>query len=106
MSGGGRRNGGGWQGGDPINCKDLNFETNLASPVESVVVQLHEGAELDVALTAGEPQRVIVRFNGLEAGGIVGSLPDLIRCLQLGNKYTATVQEIDDGAIRVKVRLK
>ena len=91
-------------GGQSTECDKLRFKTNLASPVEEVVKLLVVGVELEVSLEAEGVQRVVTRYEADEAGSIVERLSDLIRCLQMGNTFSAVVQEIDDGIVRVEVQ--
>ena len=88
----------------PTNCGEIVVRTNLASPVEKVVVHLFVGAELDVMLEREAVQYVIALFEGNVAGSIVGRIRDLIGCLQRGYAFRAVVLAVDDGIVEVEVK--
>ena len=108
MSGSGRSvfiGGGGGFGDQPDECDEIQFETNLGSPVEEVVDDLDIGSELDLTLVeVNGIQRVVAQFEGDDVGAIIDRLEDLIRCLQMGADFGATVIAINDGIVRVEVR--
>ena len=87
-------------------CGDLRFETILASPVEEVVERIEVGVSLAVVLertAMPDIQRVVASLDGALAGSIIERLGELIRCLQDGYRFLATVLDIDDGIVRVEV---
>ena len=96
--------GGGGFGGQPVECDEIQFKTNLASPVEEVVERLEIGAELHLTLEFDGIQRVVAQFEDDDVGSIIEGLDDLIRCLQLGATFRAEVIAIDDGIVRVEVQ--
>ena len=91
---------------DDARCDQLRFSTNLASPDEDVLTTLDVGAVLTVGLERmpmGDAPRVVASVGESAAGAIVTRLQTLIRCLQEGYSFSATVQYIDDGIVRVEV---
>lgn len=101
-SGGG--GGGGWDS-PPTACDLLDISTQLSSPKASVIANLAVGDVLDVALHAGAATAVVVLHNGQVAGGLAS--PDVQRlreCLEGGAQYSATVREINDAQVKVRVR--
>lgn len=96
--------GGGGFADQPVECDEIQFRTNLASPVEEVVARLEIGAELHLTLEFDGIQRVIAQFEDDDVGSIIEELEDLIRCLQRGSTFRATVVAIDDGIVRVEVQ--
>lgn len=107
MSGGGSgREGVGPPPSDgPTDCGALDFETNLTGPDPDVVEGLEEGDVLDVSLlTTDGRRRVVALRDGDIAGAIVTHLTPLLRCLQEGFEFTASVVELDGGNVRVRVR--
>lgn len=99
-SGGGGE--GGTGGGDPCS---LIEDTNLNSPVPTVVATLKPGEVLAVRLVPGPPVRVVVQTAaGLTAGSITGAkLPQIIKCLEAGVDYKADVVSVKGAAVRVRV---
>lgn len=96
--------GGGGGGPDGNDC-DLRFRTPLASPVAAVVSTLGPGDVLDLRLddTGGVRVVVAVTAGGDVAGSIVDHIRQLIRCIQEGNSYDATVHTVTGGAVVVDV---
>lgn len=97
------RDGGG--GGPRANDCDLKFRTTLASPVAAVVARLSAGDMLDLRLDDSSGTRVVVATTaaGHNAGSIVDHIRRLIRCIQEGNSYNATVRTVTGGAVVVDV---
>ncbi len=91
-------------GSQTTNCDELQFQTNLASPVEAMVKRLSIGLQLEVCLEREPVQRVVVQLDDEQVGAIVERIDDLIYCLQMGTEYCAEVCEIDDGIVRVEVK--
>lgn len=107
--GGGSRNfgkpgsgGGGAGGSGGVDCSKIRFEVLLQSP-KPPASKLKVGDRLSIE--AKESTSVVaINSSGQVVGAILhSSLLDLINCLAGGTKYNATVLEIDDGAIKVRV---
>ena len=96
------RPGGG--GPDGPNC-DLRFRTQLASPVAAVVGGLVAGGDLVIELEdAGGVQVIVAKTTaGAIAGSIVDNVGQLIRCIQRGNTYGATIDAVVGGAVTIDV---
>lgn len=93
-------------GGDPgIDCENLRFRTQLASPVPTVVAGLAVDEVLTVELRDRAGTRVVAAVTA--AGDIPGSIVDniqrLLACIQAGNRYQASVQRISGGAVTLDV---
>lgn len=85
-------------------CETLQFDTQLASPKASVVVQLNVGDILDIAFATTGHQVVIALRNGAEAGSIVHSLLTQLRnCMTQGEQYQARVLQVSGGQVRLRV---
>lgn len=99
-------NGGGGAGGigGPDPCA-LIEDTVLNSPVPAVVTTLKAGDILGVSLVKGPPVRVVVQTAaGVTAGSFTGAkLPQIIKCLEAGVAYQATVISIRGAAVRIRV---
>lgn len=104
-SSGGSSSGG---GSGKIDCHSLDFFTQLSSPKESVVKKLVVGILLDVAPSQDSPDRsVIALYEGKVAGGIMGAPTGrLLQCMAEGVTFTAQVDSIDQGQVRVRVYAK
>src|SRR5438094_9557184 len=96
-------------GGGPIThvppvvpCDELEFDAYLQSPVAVQVAQLATRQVLEVELVRiADRPAVEARRNGQRVGYIVERLAQLIRCLQAGSSFRATVTSIRGGAVRV-----
>lgn len=95
---------GGGGGPDSVNC-DLRFRTQLASPVAAVVAGLVAGGDLVIDLEDSGGVQVIVAKTtaGAIAGSIVDNVGQLIRCIQQGNTYAATIDAVAGGAVTIDV---
>lgn len=95
------------QGGDGgPDCLSLVLEVVLGSPVPAVVTTLVVGTELDVVLFEGPPRVIAaVTPGGATAGGI-DPFGRLLRCLQDGYEFSATVTSITGGAVTVRVQAR
>jgi len=104
MSGGGSSRDGGLPSGGTAaspSCDELTFSARLQSPQAGVVALLSPGDELSIELT-DDPVVQAVSQHGL-AGHITKRLPDLIRCINLGQIYIAVVDLVDGGNVEVTV---
>ena len=90
---------------DDDDCGRLRFQTQLASPVASVVNVLSVGAVLTIELQERSGVRVIVAVSdsGDVAGSVVDRIHQLLRCLQSGYSYRAVVVRVLGGAVGVTV---
>lgn len=101
MSGSGSSDIGYGIGGGQTDC-NLEFETTLSSPNPAVVTRLFPGAVLAVEALDNPPR--VVAIDGTDiAGGIANQAAELVRCIQQGNRYGATVQTVNGGAVRVRI---
>jgi hypothetical protein len=106
MSGGGGDRGPSGSGDSGVDCRELRFETTVSSPQPAAVANL----QADEVLTIGIEQQATNRMVAVRDsnGDLVGSLTDhlreLIRCIQEGVDYEATVLSIQGGAVRVRVQ--
>ncbi len=103
--GGGGGGFGGSAGGMEPDCENINFVVQLSSLVEESVAEIEPGLELPVI---SEDGRVLVRRPG-EVTELVGAINwahnhVLIRCMEDGTRYLATVVAVDDGFVQVRVR--
>ena len=53
--------------------------------------------------TLDNPPRVVAIDGTDIAGGIANQAAELVRCIQLGNLYDATVLTVNGGAVRVRI---
>lgn len=106
MSGSGGGGGGSFYDGPAIECEKLVFDTQLSSPKADVVEQLKEDMELEVSTrTMNGTAVVVVLHHGDVAGGLASPwLTRLRLCMAGGTNYKATVLEVNDGQVRVRVR--
>lgn len=95
---------GGGGGPDGTDC-NLDFRTQLASPVAAVIGALAVDEVLPIDLEDSGGVRVVVARTaaGSIAGSIVDNVGQLLRCIQKGNTYEATVQSVSGGAVTVGV---
>jgi hypothetical protein len=92
---------------EPVDCANLQFDAELASPQPKVVATLKKGTILSVELdAAGGRNRIIARAPGGQIAGalISGRMAELLRCLQAGESFVAEVTRVDGGDVRVRVR--
>jgi hypothetical protein len=90
-------------GGD---CTDVSFTVSLTGPDPDVVRTLAPGTELRVRREriATFPAAVGYLGDGRRAGTIAsGQLPDLLRCMEEGYRFRATVQTVRGGNVTVRV---
>jgi hypothetical protein len=99
----GRGGSGGGDGGTPTPCRAILFETRLDSVQPKSGKSLKVGDVLTVSakgpagpITASHPKHGLV-------GTITQQVPNLLRCLQLGHEFSATVIEADVPLVRVRV---
>lgn len=116
MSGGGGSGfsggstGGGTGGGvidDGVACDELTFSAALQSVQPEAVEGLALGEVLRVRLRSeGTPPVIEVRTAAqVLVGALIQRVPELLRCLQQDYEYVAEVISIDDGHVRVEVRV-
>jgi hypothetical protein len=87
-------------------CETLNFEAVLHSPQAGVVAQLMVGEELFLAQRASDRAIEASRSNGDLVGTIVTDLVRLLPCMNRGFVYLGEVRSIDEGEVKVHVRLR
>lgn len=91
-------------GSDP--CEQLSFDAHLASMNAAVVSTLNTGDVLPLQIqTQSSGLRAIVALSpgGQVAGSIAVRVSDLLRCIQQGHTYSATVLSANGGAVQVHV---
>ncbi len=89
-----------------VDCADLAFLVELTSPDPSLVAGLVAGTRLlvDLIQVAGFPVAAALNANGEQVGTIgTGNLADLLRCLEQGHPFTATVRTLLGGAVTVLI---
>lgn len=105
MSGSG---GGGYGGGfrdDSSSCENLVIDTQVSSPKADVIASLEPGDILEVSVVqqAGTAV-VVVLHHGHIAGGLASPLIQRLReCIAQGTNYSAVVQSVKEGQVRVRV---
>lgn len=106
MSGGGGDRGPSGGGDSGVDCRDLRFEATISSPQPTVVANLQVDEVLTVGIEQQATNRMIAvrRSNGDLVGSLTDHLRELIRCIQEGVNYEATVISIQGGAVRVRVQ--
>lgn len=105
MSGGGTGSGGGIGPGPnhEYDCSKVSIYTNLNSPNPAVLNQLSVGTILAIEM---EPQTgaVAAYYNNQIAGTIThSSLIQLIKCLEEGYSYKATVTSLNGGSCTIHI---
>jgi len=102
------KGGGDGNDGDERDPCILVEETLLNSPVPRIVKTLKPDQELQVVLQVGPPVRVLIQTaDGETAGSITGArLPQIIKCMEAGVEYGATVISIKEGAVLLRVANK
>lgn len=89
---------------DESSC-ERRFDAQLTSPQPAVVATTNVGDKLDIVINRSQNVVVVqVLKNGQIAGGLAG--PDASRlrnCMDQGYTYTATVQQVLGGQVRVRV---
>lgn len=106
MSGSPSSGGGGAPGPVGGDCTDLSFVVSLTGPDPEVVRDLAPGTELGVRreVIGTFPAAVVHLGDGRRAGTIAsGQLPDLLRCLEEGYRFRATVRAVRGGNVTVWV---
>jgi hypothetical protein len=108
MSGGG---GGGGTYSPPdtgVSCANLKFDAPLQSVDPDAVRGLAEGDELTVRLGTADGASIVEVVTGVGdyVGALIDRIADLLRCIQDGYEYVATVISIDGGDVRVRVRAR
>ncbi|MCM2310917.1 MAG: hypothetical protein NDI84_05885 [Steroidobacteraceae bacterium] len=98
--------GGGIGGHDEsIECDLLGFEAQLTSPQPAAVAKLRVGDVLEIAVATMRGQVVVQALkDDTLVGGLTG--PDatkLRNCIGEGHQYSATVQNVNGGQVRVRV---
>lgn len=106
MSGSGGFGGGGG-GGSSTPCESLAFETQLSSPKASVIQRLTIGDILKIELKKlDDTFTIVVSWHAEVAGGLTS--PDVQRlreCILSGHEYAATVLSINQGQVKVRVKV-
>lgn len=91
-------------GGD--SCEQLGFDTYLASPNPEVVSTLTVGDGLPLQiqpLSGGLSAIAALSSGGQIAGSVATRVSELLRCIQAGHTYSATILSIASGAVQVRV---
>ncbi|MFO0851842.1 MAG: hypothetical protein U0871_25245 [Gemmataceae bacterium] len=99
--------GGGAGGGSEPPCADLNFDTILAAPRPDVVASLAAGTQLRVRLDEAGLSLLVETADGRIAGAITPPIDVMDRmadCIDQGHRFTATVQAVAGGLVRLRVR--
>lgn len=88
----------------PLNdCESFSFTANLNSP-QGLVQNLNVGDVLILTLQTMPHLAVLATLNGTVVGSLTGpNNPKLIRCMQNGYMYQATVLSVSGGNCSVKV---
>jgi hypothetical protein len=87
-------------------CEDLVVVTTLNSPVPAILVNLHPGDELSLAINEQGGRRILTAITaGAEIAGSVTSaaLFRLMDCIDKKHTYGARVELIDGGRCIVKI---
>lgn len=102
--------GGGYTGGDDtgdFDCTKLVDTTQLSSPNPQVVSTLQVNQHLDVQLIqrGTAPTLVAIAPGNQTAGSLMPSkMARLIKCIQAGHQYVASVVSINGGQVLVEIR--
>jgi hypothetical protein len=101
----GSSGGGGFSENREVDCEDLRFTTQLASPQLEAVEKLSVGQVLQVAIiTMNAVQVLVVQVKGATAGSLIGSSASRLReCILKGHRYQATVTGINGGQVTLTV---
>ena len=89
--------------GKKTKCNSLSFLTNLSSPVPAIINNLRTGAVLQIEL---DPRSGVIGayYHGRIAGTLTSDrIAELLRCMNDGYSYIATVQSINGGDCRVLI---
>jgi hypothetical protein len=101
MSGSG--GGGGAYASDEVSCELINENLVLASPDPAVPVAKGDILKVEVR-RSGAPVAVCVTAQGQVAGSLAyGEVRQLIRCIESGHKYIATVTSVVGGRRTVEI---
>lgn len=106
MSGSGNSGGGGgFGGGGPIfNCKDVSIKTSIVSPDPKVLGTLKIKQVLTISLQTAVGPLVALTDGGALVGSIfTANLTLLIKCINDGNSFKATILSISGGDCEVLI---
>lgn len=96
---------GGSFGASPVqDCSRLNITTSVVSPSMIYFGGVSAGIKLVVDIDDG----IVVLFNGVDVVGSVNPprIQELIKCLEDGHKYEATISTINGAHIQVIIQSK
>jgi hypothetical protein len=101
----GSSGGGGFNENTRVDCEDLKFTTQLASPQPAVLPTLSIGQVLQVGIvTIKTTQVLVVQADEQTAGSLVGSSASRLReCILGGHSYKATVTNINGGQVTLVI---
>ena len=86
-------------------CNRLTINTQIASPVPSVVAKLSVSDILDVTLVSARGPVQLVTSAGEVAGALLPiEITTLIQCMSDGHEYKARVIEIKGGNYQVLIK--
>jgi len=91
------------ENGEKTKCDMLSFLTYLSSPVPSIIKRLKVGSVLEIEL---DPNTGVIGayLNNKIAGSITSSrLAELLKCMNNGYVYIATVQSISGGSCQILI---
>lgn len=92
------------QPGENDDCSSLVINTNLASPVASVIRTIHEGDILTIQTASDEGPIQAFTQDGRLAGTIFsGQQVRLLNCISGGTQYQAEVTSVDGGQCSVQI---
>ena len=87
----------------PANCRNINETVPVRNIPSGISFQINE--MLTVALNPENNSSLIVRQAGLIAGAILPrAAADIIRCMNSGESFGATVSSIEGPVVRVQIR--
>lgn len=89
-----------------IQCDRLIFVGVLQSPDPSVVSKLKKGDKLIVEAETDQGPVIAKHATFGIAGSIVEKIPDMLRCIEAGYEYEATITEVRGVQVTVEVRPK
>jgi len=100
----------GGSGGGPDSmpdiCLTIQEDVRLESPKPEVLAKLRVGDVLELLQKAGKAPITAVTADGSTAGSIVpSSLETLLKCMEQGHNYIATVKSIKGGMCIVQITL-
>lgn len=87
-------------------CKELTFETILASVDEAVLADLQQGSILEVRRQIEQARPLAFCYFGpRQVGTVTGpQVVDLLECLKSGQHYEGRILSLNDGLVRVVVQ--